>query len=217
MTQFYEIRIEGHLDGQWADWFDGMSITLEEDGTTLLSGAVPDQPALYGLLRKVRDLGLLLIAVNRVTDALNPQSANKKRSNEKMNVSITNKLDTKVLLSSLWIVVMMNMLKADILSLYIPGSAEELANTAASTGTPISLLMLGGALMMEISIAMILLSRVLKYSLNRWANIVVSLITIAFVVGGGVSYPHYIFIATVEVICLMVIIWLSWKWRGTEA
>jgi hypothetical protein len=134
-----------------------------------------------------------------------------------MNADVTKKLDTRVLLSTLWIVVMINMLKADILSLYIPGAAEELAKTAASTGTPIPLLMLGGAIMMEISIAMIILSRVLKYSLNRWANIIVSLITIAFVVGGGVSYPHYIFIAAVEVICLLVIIWLAWKWRASEA
>jgi len=72
MTHFYEIRIEGHLDDQWADWFGGMSITLEEDGTTLLSGPVTDQPALYGVLRKVRDLGLTLVAVNRTTGALNP-------------------------------------------------------------------------------------------------------------------------------------------------
>lgn len=133
-----------------------------------------------------------------------------------MNANITRKLDTKVLLSTLWIVVMINMLKADILSLYIPGSAEELANTSASTGTPIPLLMLGGAIMMEVSVAMILLSRVLKYSLNRWGNIVVSLITIAFVVGGGASYPHYIFIATVEVLCLLLIIWNAWKWRNVE-
>ena len=74
MTHFYEIRVEEHVDGQWADWFDSMSITLEEDGTTLLSGPVTDQPALYGLLRKVRDLGLTLVAVNRTTGASNPQS-----------------------------------------------------------------------------------------------------------------------------------------------
>jgi hypothetical protein len=65
MTHFYEIHIEGHLDGQWADWFDGMSITLEE-GTTLLSGPVPDQAALHGLLRKIRDLGMPLVSVNRI-------------------------------------------------------------------------------------------------------------------------------------------------------
>lgn len=78
MTQFYEIRIEGHLGRQWADWFDGLSITLEEEGTTLLAGPVPDQPALYGLLRKVRDLGLPLVAVNRATGALNPHSPKRK-------------------------------------------------------------------------------------------------------------------------------------------
>ena len=134
-----------------------------------------------------------------------------------MSENATKRLDTKVLLSTLWIVVMINMLKADILSLYIPGSIEEVARTSDSTGTPIPQLMLGGAIMMEISIAMILLSRVLKYSLNRWGNIIVSLITIAFVVGGGVSYPHYIFIAAVEVICLLLIVWFAWKWRNDEA
>ena len=66
MTQEYQIRIEGHLGNQWADWFDGFAITLEADGKTLLSGPVPDQPALYGLLRKVRDLGMPLISVNQV-------------------------------------------------------------------------------------------------------------------------------------------------------
>jgi hypothetical protein len=62
----YEIRIRGHLDDRWADWFDGMTITLEEDGNTLLSGRVIDQAALHGLLNKVRDLGLLLVSVNQV-------------------------------------------------------------------------------------------------------------------------------------------------------
>lgn len=66
MAKEYQIRIEGHLGNQWADWFDGFSITLEADGKTLLSGLVPDQPALYGLLRKVRDLGMPLVSVNQV-------------------------------------------------------------------------------------------------------------------------------------------------------
>ena len=78
MTHFYEIRIAGHLDAHWADWFDGMSITLEEDGATLLSGPVPDQPALYGLLRKVRDLGLPLVSVNQITVTLSQQILSKK-------------------------------------------------------------------------------------------------------------------------------------------
>jgi hypothetical protein len=122
-------------------------------------------------------------------------------------------LDKKVVLSTLWIVVMLNMLKADILSFYIPGSAEELARTSAQTGTPIPQLMLGGAIMMEISIVMIILSRVLKYKVNRWTNIVVSVLTIAFIWGGAASYPHYIFIGTVETICLLLIIWQVWVWK----
>ena len=62
----YEIRIEGHLDHQWAAWFEGMTITLEENGDTSLTGPVIDQAALHGLLRKVRDLGLQLVSVNRI-------------------------------------------------------------------------------------------------------------------------------------------------------
>ena len=68
----YEIRIKGHLDDRWADWFGGLTITLEEDGDTLLTGPVVDQAALFGLLRKVRDLGMPLISVIR----LKPGQAN---------------------------------------------------------------------------------------------------------------------------------------------
>jgi len=60
----YQIKIEGHLRAEWAAWFEGLSIALEPDGTTLLVGPVVDQAALYGLLKKVRDLGMPLLAVN---------------------------------------------------------------------------------------------------------------------------------------------------------
>src|SRR3990172_12875825 len=155
-----------------------------------------------------------LVSINRAQ--FNGPHSNRSKKGEKMNTNIkaTGKIDTKVLLSTLWIVVMINMLKADILSLFIPGALDEVAKTSVSTGTPIPQLMLGGAIMMEISIAMIVLSRVLKYKVNRWTNIITSIITIMFVVGGGVSYPHYIFVATVEVICLLSIIWNAWKWRN---
>ena len=59
----YEIRIKGHLADRWVHWFEGLTITLEEDGNTLLTGQVVDQSALHGLLRKVRDLGMPLLSV----------------------------------------------------------------------------------------------------------------------------------------------------------
>lgn len=65
----YQIRIQGHLGHQWTDWFEGLTITLSDNGETLLTGPVVDQAALHGLLRKVRDLGMPLLSVNRVTSS----------------------------------------------------------------------------------------------------------------------------------------------------
>ena len=65
-TQHYEIRLKGHLEARWSNRFEGLAITLEEDGNTLLSGAVADQAALHGLLKKVRDLGMPLVSVVQV-------------------------------------------------------------------------------------------------------------------------------------------------------
>jgi hypothetical protein len=62
----YEIRLKGHLDSRWAAWFDGLSLINESDGSTVIHGPVADQAALYGLLQKVRDLGLPLISVTQV-------------------------------------------------------------------------------------------------------------------------------------------------------
>lgn len=63
----YQIRLEGHLGRQWTVWFEGLTVTWGANGETLLTGPVVDQAALYGLLRKVRDLGLPLVSVNRIT------------------------------------------------------------------------------------------------------------------------------------------------------
>ncbi len=63
----YQLRVKGHLDPRWSDGFDGLIITLEDNGDSLLTGPVADQAALYGLLKKLRDLGLPLLAVNRLT------------------------------------------------------------------------------------------------------------------------------------------------------
>ena len=62
----YQIRVKGHLGPQWTDWFGGLAVAVDEDGDTLLTGPVVDQAALYGLLKKVRDLGMPLVSVNCV-------------------------------------------------------------------------------------------------------------------------------------------------------
>ncbi len=60
----YNIRVKGHLDGRWSEWFDGLTITNLENGVAVLSGEIVDQAALHGVLNKVRDLGLPLLAVS---------------------------------------------------------------------------------------------------------------------------------------------------------
>jgi hypothetical protein len=72
----YEIRLKGRLETRWAAWFDGLSLTHEGDGTTLIHGPVTDQAALHGLLSKVRDLGLPLVSVTRVRPAGSDASTN---------------------------------------------------------------------------------------------------------------------------------------------
>lgn len=66
-TNLYRIKIKGHLNGQWSDWFDGFTVTLLDDGSTLLDGQVADQAALHGMLRRIRDLGMPLLSVLRVS------------------------------------------------------------------------------------------------------------------------------------------------------
>ena len=65
-ARVYQIRIQGHLSQQWQDWFEGLTITLEEDGNTFLSGHVVDQSALHGILKKIRNLGMPLLSVNPI-------------------------------------------------------------------------------------------------------------------------------------------------------
>lgn len=68
MVDIYRIRLKGHLDSRWSEWFGDMRIEHQSDGTTLLTGPVPDQAALHGLLAKLRDLGLPLLTVIHESD-----------------------------------------------------------------------------------------------------------------------------------------------------
>ncbi len=92
----YQIRIQGHLDSRWTDWFEGLTIALEDNGDTLLTGPIVDQAALHGLLKKVRDLGMPLISVNRVmssqapaSDVRHPQHSRSKQRARTRNVKGT--------------------------------------------------------------------------------------------------------------------------------
>ena len=72
--EFYQIRIKGHLENRWANWFEGLTITALDNGETLLTGMVVDQAALHGLLRKVRDVAMPLLSVTRVRPGLTDAS-----------------------------------------------------------------------------------------------------------------------------------------------
>ena len=129
----------------------------------------------------------------------------------------TAKMDMKAKLSTLWIVVMFNMAFADILGFMFPEFLEIL-ETGYAGGMQITQgLMLTFAIILEIPIAMIFLSRVLKYGANRWANIIASVITIAFVILGGSTELSYIFFAAVEIVCMLLIVRDAWKWTNPEA
>ena len=113
---------------------------------------------------------------------------------------ISNKKAT--LISTLWIIVVLNIAFADIFSFFI------------DSGSPLEVspgLFLGFAIILEIPIIMIILSRILKDKVNRWVNTVASVITLVFVVAGGSLTPHYIFFAAMEIVCMILIVWLVWK------
>jgi len=123
----------------------------------------------------------------------------------------------QVRLSTLWVFIMFNMVFADILSFMYPGFLSQvLAGHAGTTQITPGFLLLA-AVLTEVPIAMIVLARVLKQRVNRWANIVAGVITIAYVAGGSTTYPHGIFFTAVQVGCALLIIWTAWKWRVPEA
>ena len=123
----------------------------------------------------------------------------------------THETELKVSLSTLWIFVVINIAFADIVGFMNPGALQSIIS--GSVGFKITQeLMLAFAVLLEIPIAMIFLSRVLKDRANRWANIVAAVITTGFVVSGGNTSLSYIFFATIEVVAMLFILWYAWKW-----
>jgi hypothetical protein len=127
------------------------------------------------------------------------------------NKKTTGMEDVKAKLSTLWVFVMFNMAFADIVGFLNPGTLEEMIAMKPAQG-----LLLVFSILLEIPIAMIVLSRLLRYRANRWANIIAGVITILWVIGGGNTSVSYIFFATIEVASMLVIIWYAWKWTEQE-
>ncbi|MDR3194105.1 MAG: DUF6326 family protein [Tannerella sp.] len=125
---------------------------------------------------------------------------------------VSNKtIETRVELSTLWIVVMLNMIFADIFTILV-----ELVNKNTMEELPgdVITVMAIAAIVTNVPILMIYLARVLPYKSNRWMNIVAAIFTIVYVTGGGSATPHYIIIASIEVIILLTVIVKAWKWKN---
>lgn len=121
-------------------------------------------------------------------------------------------MDIKVKLSTLWIVVAINVAMADILGITLQMMSGEPSEFKVS-----QVAMLIFAMIVEIPIAMIFLSRVLKYRVNRWANIIASVIYILFVIiGGSWTDLSYWFFAAVEIVAMAIIFWSAWNWSNPE-
>ena len=126
----------------------------------------------------------------------------------------TTSMDMKAKLSTLWIFVLFNMVYADILSLMDPASPIR----RVMQGVPLPPGgLLAGAILMETPIAMVLLSRVLRPTANRWANIIIGVLNMVAVITGGQGRPYYVFFATIEITCMSLIVWYAWKWPNPEA
>jgi Family of unknown function (DUF6326) len=121
--------------------------------------------------------------------------------------------DVRTRLSTLWIVVMFNMLYADILGFLNPELLRGLMTGHAEGVRVTQQLMVGAAVMGEVPILMVLLTRIMKPSANRLANFVAIPLTAAFIIGGGSTSPHYLFLAAVELVCLALILRQVWRWR----
>jgi hypothetical protein len=124
-------------------------------------------------------------------------------------IKSTTGVDPKIKLSLLWVFVILNIAYADILSLM--DSTSPIREAMAGAPLPAGGL-IAGAILMETSIAMVILSWILNYKVNRWVNIVIGALNILAIVTGGHGL-YYAFFAAVEVVSILLIIWFAWKWK----
>jgi hypothetical protein len=120
------------------------------------------------------------------------------------------KLDMKVKLSTLWIVVLINMIFADIFSIMVELVNKDTLNIPGDVKTIMAI----AAIVTNIPILMIYFSRILEYKANRIINMIAAILTIIYVIGGGDTAPHYLIIASIEVVFLILIFVYSLKWRS---
>lgn len=123
-------------------------------------------------------------------------------------------MNIKIKLSTLWILVMLNLIFADVLGIYIE---LVLKNTLGGIIGEVTTTMAIAAVLTNIPILMIYSSRVLPYKINRIANIGAAILTIIYVVGGGSLMPHYLVCASIEVVALLFIIWTALKWNDNKS
>ena len=206
----------GSAAGQWSP---------EENGATLLSGPVPDQP----LPRKVRDPGLPLISIRQLKDASNQQILKTQRI-ELMNANLKldkkvpqnaledTKLNVKLKLAALWASFMFLYIYVDYFALYMPGKIENILKGKVFVFDITQGFIMIALGLSTIPMLMIFLSVVLPAKVNRWTNIIVAFVHIPYMLFNltGVAWMHMYFAAAVEVVLLLLVIRYAWKWPLIE-
>ncbi len=219
----YQIRLKGQLGSQWTDWFEGLTITQEDDGTTLLTGPVIDQAYLHGLLKKVRDLGMTLVSVTQVP--LNETHRNHTQEGDQTMNTISRttesegmKINVKVKLSALWVALMLVYIYADIISLFRPGVVEEMAAGRMGPFPATQGSLLAAAALMLVPAVMVALSITLKPRVNRWTNITLGVLYTFVNIGNLIGEPwaYYVLFVSAEIVLTCLITWFAWKWTNPE-
>jgi hypothetical protein len=128
-------------------------------------------------------------------------------------------IDGKVILSTLWIFVVLNYLYCDVMTLMDPVFFKQIITGKAGAIQITQGFLLCAAILMEIPIALVLMSRVLKYTINRWVNIIAGIIMTAAQISSmfaGTPTIYYLFFSAIEISCTLFIIWYAWKWKNLE-